>query len=119
MMGEDEKQNQSVCFSKRAGSMVVRGGSAAWNCPTRSRIGVIPVVEGDTEKARRNLRVQKLCVIILCQSVSELQTSTDSGGQGHANSEPARQGKTDDLDDPTPNRTALLGGVEAASRSSE
>jgi hypothetical protein len=39
-----------------------------------------------------------------------------SEGQGHANAEPARQGKTDDSDDPTPYRTALLRGVEAALR---
>jgi hypothetical protein len=38
-----------------------------------------------------------------------------SEGKGHAKAEPVRQGKTDDLDDPTPYRTALLRGVEAAS----
>jgi hypothetical protein len=57
---ENEKQSRTVCPSKRAVSMVVRTDSATWNCPTRSRIGVVPVVEGDTEKGDKTCASKKL-----------------------------------------------------------
>jgi hypothetical protein len=41
--------------------MAVRTDSATWNCPTWSRIGVVPVVEGDTEKGDKTCASQKLC----------------------------------------------------------
>jgi hypothetical protein len=57
---EDEKQSRTVCPSKRAVFMVVRTDSATWNCPTRSRIGVVPVVEGGTEKGDKTCASKKL-----------------------------------------------------------
>jgi hypothetical protein len=41
--------------------MAVRTDSATRNCPTWSRIGVVPVVEGDTEKGDKTCASKRLC----------------------------------------------------------